>query len=134
MFLVNISGITGYMDLPLPSGFPGGTGGKEPACQCRRHKRRGFDLGSGRSPGGGHGNPLQYSCWQIPQTEKPGGLQSKGSQRVRHNGSESARKLSGTTAGADDAQANGQHRSNKTLLTKSGGWPKDQFAKLYLRR
>ena len=24
------------------TGFPGGTGGKEPACQCRRHKRRGF--------------------------------------------------------------------------------------------
>ena len=23
-------------------GFPGGTGGKEPACQCRRHKRQGF--------------------------------------------------------------------------------------------
>ena len=22
---------------------PGGTGGKEPACQCRRHKRLGFD-------------------------------------------------------------------------------------------
>ena len=25
-------------------------------------KRCGFDPGSGRSPGGGHGNPLQYSC------------------------------------------------------------------------
>ena len=24
-------------------GFPGGTGGKEPACQCRRPKRRRFD-------------------------------------------------------------------------------------------
>ena len=23
--------------------FPGGASGKEPACQCRRHKRRGFD-------------------------------------------------------------------------------------------
>ena len=23
-------------------GFPGGTGGKEPICQCRRHERRGF--------------------------------------------------------------------------------------------
>ena len=22
--------------------------------------------GSGRSPGGGHGNPLQHSCWKIP--------------------------------------------------------------------
>ena len=24
-------------------GFPGGTSGKEPACQCRRHRRCGFD-------------------------------------------------------------------------------------------
>ena len=24
-------------------GFPGGSSGKEPACQCRRHKRSGFD-------------------------------------------------------------------------------------------
>ena len=22
--------------------------------------------GSGRSPGGGHGNPFQYSCWENP--------------------------------------------------------------------
>ena len=28
---------------PLSQGFPGGTSGKEPACQCRRHKRCGFD-------------------------------------------------------------------------------------------
>ena len=27
----------------LSVGFPGGTSGKEPACQCRRHKRFGFD-------------------------------------------------------------------------------------------
>ena len=37
--------------------------------------------GSGRSPGGGHGNPLQYSCWRIPGTQEPGGLQSIVSQR-----------------------------------------------------
>ena len=24
-------------------GFPGGAGGKEPICQCKRHERRGFD-------------------------------------------------------------------------------------------
>ena len=41
--------------------------------------------GSGRSLGGGHGNPLQYSCWRILWTEEPGGLQSMGSQRVRHD-------------------------------------------------
>ena len=42
--------------------FPGDAGGKEPACQCIRCKRRRFDPGSERSPGGGHSNPLHYSC------------------------------------------------------------------------
>ena len=41
---------------------------------------------SGRSPGGGHGNPLQYSCLENPmQEEEPGGLQSMGLQRVGHD-------------------------------------------------
>ena len=35
---------------------------------------------SGWSPGGGHGNPLQHSCLEIPWAEDPGGLQSMGSQ------------------------------------------------------
>ena len=39
----------------------------------------------GRSPGGGNGNPVQYACWEIPWAGKPGGLQSTGSQRVRHD-------------------------------------------------
>ena len=43
-------------------GFPGGTSGKEPTCQCRRLRGAGFIPGSGRSSGEGHGNPLQYSC------------------------------------------------------------------------
>ena len=34
--------------------------------------------------GEGHGNPLQYSCLENSR-KKPGGLQSIGSQRVRHN-------------------------------------------------
>ena len=47
------------------------------------------DMGSipgwGRSLGGGHGNPLQYSCLGNPWTVGPGGLWSMGSQRVRHD-------------------------------------------------
>ena len=54
------------LSLLLFMGFPGGTSGKEPACQCRRHERLGFDPGSGRSPGGGHGNPLHCSCLDNP--------------------------------------------------------------------
>ena len=42
--------------------------------------------GSVRYPGGGHGNPLQYSSLErIPWREEPGGLQSIGLQRVRHD-------------------------------------------------
>ena len=44
----------------------------------------GLILGSGRSPEEGNGSWLQYSCLGNP-TEKPGGLQSRGLQRVRHN-------------------------------------------------
>ena len=39
---------------------------KEPAYQCRRCKRRGFDPWSGRSPAETHGNPLQCSCLENP--------------------------------------------------------------------
>ena len=38
--------------------------------------------GSGRYPGGGNGNPLQYFAWKTPWTEKPGRLQSTGSESV----------------------------------------------------
>ena len=37
-----------------------------------------------RFPGGGDSNPFHYSCWKIPRTEKPGGLQSMGLHRVRN--------------------------------------------------
>ena len=40
-------------------GFPGGSDGKEPACNVGY---RGSIPGFGRSPGEGKGNQLQYSC------------------------------------------------------------------------
>ena len=52
---------------PVILGFPGGSDGKEPACNVR-------DLGSiprwGRSPGEGHANPLQYSCLENPHGQR----------------------------------------------------------------
>ena len=36
--------------------------------------------GSGRSPGEGNGNPLQYSCLENPKDGGACGLLSKGSQ------------------------------------------------------
>ena len=41
--------------------------------------------GSGRSPGKGNGNPLQYSCLENPMDRGPGGLQSIGLQRAGHH-------------------------------------------------
>ena len=43
--------------------FPGGSEGKESACNVGDP---GLIPGLGRSPGEGHGNPLQYSCLENP--------------------------------------------------------------------
>ena len=75
----------GYVLFPLSSNKKGGVGGlrrglpgwlndKEPACQCRRHRRCGSWVlgilslipGSWRSSGGGNVNPVQYSCLENP--------------------------------------------------------------------
>ena len=45
------------------AGFPGGSGGKESACNTGG---LGSIPGLGRSFGGGHSNPLQYSCLENP--------------------------------------------------------------------
>ena len=52
--------------------FPGGASGKGPTWQCRRHKKCWISLipGCGRSPGGEHGNPLQYSCLENPMNRE----------------------------------------------------------------
>ena len=56
----------------------------EPACQCRRHKRHGFDPWVGKIPWrrATHSSIL---AWRIPWTEEPGWLQSIGSQKVGHD-------------------------------------------------
>ena len=43
-----------------------GASGKETTYHYKRHKTCGLIPGSGRSPGGEHGDPLQYSCWENP--------------------------------------------------------------------
>ena len=52
---------------PVFLGFPGGSAGKESACNVG-------DLGSipglGRSRGGEHDNPLQYPCLQNPHGQR----------------------------------------------------------------
>ena len=48
-------------------GFPGSADGKESACNAGD---QGSIPGSGRSPGGGHGNRFQYSCLENPQGQR----------------------------------------------------------------
>ena len=68
------------------TGFPGGSEVKVSASNAGDP---GSIPASGRSPGEGNGKPMEYHssilAWRIPWTEKPGRLQSTGSQRVGHD-------------------------------------------------
>ena len=66
-------------------GFPGGSVVENPPASARDAEDMGLIPGSGRSPGEGNGNPLQYSCLENLWTEEPGGLQSMGLQIVGHD-------------------------------------------------
>ena len=56
-----------YIHTYTHMGFPGGSDGKESACNAGT---LGSIPGLGRSPGGGHGNPLQYSCLENPHGQR----------------------------------------------------------------
>ena len=57
------------------SGFPGCASGKGPTCQCRRHKRHGFDPWVGKiSLEEGMATYSSILAWTIPWTEEPGQL------------------------------------------------------------
>ena len=63
-------------------GFPDGSDCIESSCNAG-------DLGSipglERSPGGGHGNPLQFFCLENPMDRGAWWVQSMRSQRIGHN-------------------------------------------------
>ena len=52
---------------PKTSQIPGGSDSQESTCNAGD---LGSIPGSGRSPGGGHGNPLQYSCLENPHGQR----------------------------------------------------------------
>ena len=85
--------------------FPGGSDAEEFACNAG-------DLGStpglGRSPGGGHGNPLQYSCLENPH-----------GHRSLVGYSRWGRKESDTT---EQLSTYVRHESKGTLLHVVQGW------------
>ena len=47
---------------------------KNPLANAGDIRDVGLIPGSGRCPGGRHGNPLHILAWKIPWTEEPGGL------------------------------------------------------------
>ena len=59
----------GFLEITLTSnlGFPGGSDRRESACNVGD---LGLIPGLRRSPGGGHGNPLQYSCSENPHGQR----------------------------------------------------------------
>ena len=65
---------------------------KKPACQCRKHRRRGFDPWVGEIPWRRRAAHPRALAWRLPWTEEPGGLLSQ-----RYN-------ESGTSEGAERAQ------------------------------
>ena len=62
--------------------FPGGSDSKESASSAGDP---GLILGSGGSLEKGMSTHSSILVWRIPGTEEPGGLESMGSQRVRHD-------------------------------------------------
>ena len=77
--IINLCSYTSQM------GLPGGTNGKESACQCRERKRPMSNPWSGRFPKVENANGSSILAWKILWTEEPGGLQSTGLQRVGCN-------------------------------------------------
>ena len=63
-------------------GFPGGSDGRESACDAGDP---GLIPGLRRSPGEGNGNPLQCSCLENPMDRGVWQSMALGSQRAEHN-------------------------------------------------
>ena len=63
---------------------------KNPPANIGDVRRTGFISGLGGSPGGGHGNPLRYSCLENPMDRGAWWATSIGSQRVKQDWSDLA--------------------------------------------
>ena len=62
--------------------FPGGSVVKNPPANAGD---MGLIPGWGRFPGGGNGNPLQYSCWDNPMDRGAWQARVHGVQRAGHD-------------------------------------------------
>ena len=107
-FVLNVSYVPG-----ISLGFLGSSAGKESACN---EWDPGSIPGLGRSPGGEHGNPLQYSCLENPH-----------GQRSLVGYSPWGCRKSGMTERLITAQhSTAQHRGTKIATTQSLSWRSSQ--------
>ena len=116
-----------YSRFKSAAGFPGGASGKEPTCQCRRLERQ----SSGRSLGGGHGNPLQYSCLENP-------VERKAKSRTRleatwHTAHTRCWLHSTCKIAAGSLEIKGKGHVHKVLKVFSGVVRKEKFSQLRSR-
>ena len=77
VFICTILSLQMFTSFQSSLGFSDGSVGKNPLADAGDV---GSVPGSGRLSGEGNGNPLQYSCQEIPWTKETGMLQSLGSQ------------------------------------------------------
>ena len=106
-------------------GFPGGTSGKEPACQFRRHDRHEFDPWVRRIPWRRRwfpGNPFQYSRLENP-------VDRGAWEATVHGVTESQTRLS--TAQPRDAYL---HTGLETTVVKLGSFDFSEHSLLYLQK
>ena len=78
--------LSDWTELKTDLDFPGGISGKEPACQCRRHKRLGFFPWVRKNHWRKAWQPTPvFLPAESPRTEELGRLQFIGFQRVRQD-------------------------------------------------
>ena len=74
-----------------------------------------------RSPGGGNGNLLQYSCWEIPWTEGPGGLCPRSRKELdmtKHTHTKSLQMVTATTKLKDPCFLEGYYDKPRQHIKK----------------
>ena len=84
-------------------GFPGGSEGKESACNVGDP---GSIPGSGRSPGEGSGNPLQYSCLENPMHRGAWWAAVHGVAKSQAQLGDYTHRLAGSWEGGDGEEKN----------------------------
>ena len=94
--------------LGISEGFPGGSVIKNLPANAGDTGDAGLLPGSGRSPGGRHGNPLQYSCLENPMDRGAWRATVHGVPRVEHNRAakrSAARTWVGLPCGSDSKES-----------------------------